>query len=798
MLVLCAALWSVGSYGPTGHPVLSHLGFAFGTWYDVALALLILALPARWPNRGDRLVLGTLAAAFGIRSLSRLLLLDPPMLFPDCLGCPTNPFAVAPNLLVFESIEIVAGLVIAGASIVVAATALRRLVRGSRAVRRVMWPVLVAGCVAMGAAALGAADSAASTATGGPLLDLPEPWSEVAGWGGFIARVLIPIGFLAGTLRMDRGRTDRPTGGGVRSPAFARTSGERTTGSPGRSQRPPLRREPSHDAWIDVDGHRVPLPDEGPLRAVTRLEGNGGSIAAIVHDPVLREDPSLIGAVTAVLRLGVQNERLEAEVRAQLLDAVRASRVRLVGAAEEERRRLERDLHDGAQQRLVGVSLALQRARAAADDPAIPSALRDELDRTASELQGAIVELRSLLAGSIQRSSRMRASPLPWHPSRAGRASPSNSRSSSTAGYRAASRRPPTSPSPFPDERRPVRSGRIGTGVRRRPGPAPARRGRGRRGRWCGSGPWHRLAGRGRSYRGARRTVRPAQPEGRRHPDQRRNPGLVTAANPIRVIVADNSAVIRQGVVRILSEGGMTVVAEARDADELLAAVAADPPDLAVIDIRMPPTGNAGLAAAVAIRERHRGRVAVLVLSQFLEPEYALRLLANGADGVGYLLKDRLGEADQLLEAARRVTAGGSAIDPAVVDELVRARRSVDRVARLTDREREILGLVAQGRSNRSIATVLSITPGPWRVPSGSSSPSSASRTTRATTGASLPSSRSSTIAPIHDGRRLYANVAARASMTSPARCSPTSRRMVSSAAEVIAARYGRSAVNAS
>jgi signal transduction histidine kinase len=121
-------------------------------------------------------------------------------------------------------------------------------------------------------------------------------------------------------------------------------------------------------------------------------------LVAIVHHPALREDPSLIGAVTAVLRLGVENERLEAEVRAQL-DAVRASRARLVGAAEEERRRLQRDLHDGAQQRLVAVTLALQRARAAADDQATPPALRDELDATATELQGAIAELRELARG---------------------------------------------------------------------------------------------------------------------------------------------------------------------------------------------------------------------------------------------------------------------------------------------------------------------------------------------------------------------------------------------------------------
>ena len=159
-----------------------------------------------------------------------------------------------------------------------------------------------------------------------------------------------------------------------------------------------LRHDATDHSWLDADGNRVPLPMEGTARAVTRLESGGDPTAAIVHDPVLREDPSLIGAVTAVLRLGVQNERLEAEVRAQL-DAVRASRVRLVGAAEEQRRRLERDLHDGAQQRLVGVSLALQRARAAADEPTIPAALREELDRTATELHGAITELRELARG---------------------------------------------------------------------------------------------------------------------------------------------------------------------------------------------------------------------------------------------------------------------------------------------------------------------------------------------------------------------------------------------------------------
>jgi DNA-binding NarL/FixJ family response regulator len=161
--------------------------------------------------------------------------------------------------------------------------------------------------------------------------------------------------------------------------------------------------------------------------------------------------------------------------------------------------------------------------------------------------------------------------------------------------------------------------------------------------------------------------------------------------------------------MRILGEGGFRIVGEARDADGLLAMVASKLPHLAVVDIRMPPSGNAGLAAALTIRDRHP-TVGVLVLSQHLEPDYALRLLGAGVDRTGYLLKDRLGEASELLDAARRVAAGGSAIDPAVVAELVRARRRDDRIGRLTEREQEALALIAEGRSNRSIAQRLGIT----------------------------------------------------------------------------------------
>jgi DNA-binding NarL/FixJ family response regulator len=177
----------------------------------------------------------------------------------------------------------------------------------------------------------------------------------------------------------------------------------------------------------------------------------------------------------------------------------------------------------------------------------------------------------------------------------------------------------------------------------------------------------------------------------------------------LRAIVADDSVVVRQGIARILAEGGFRVVAEAKDGGELLELVADEPPHLAVVDIRMPPGTSGGLAAALTIRELH-ATVGVLVVSQYLEPDYALRLLGSGVDRVGYLLKDRLADEQQLIEAAQRVAAGGSAIDPAVVEELVRARRRDDRITRLTERERQALALIAEGRSNRSIADTLGIT----------------------------------------------------------------------------------------
>jgi DNA-binding NarL/FixJ family response regulator len=179
----------------------------------------------------------------------------------------------------------------------------------------------------------------------------------------------------------------------------------------------------------------------------------------------------------------------------------------------------------------------------------------------------------------------------------------------------------------------------------------------------------------------------------------------------VRVVVADDSVLLREGVARLLAETGFEVVGTAGDAAGLLAAVAGSLPDVAVVDIRMPPTHtDEGLRAARAIRARHPG-VGVLVLSQHVRASYALELLEGGADGVGYLLKDRVADLEEFAAAVRRVGAGGSALDPSVVAQLVDRRRAgTDPLDALSAREREVLALMAEGRSNQAIAARLVVT----------------------------------------------------------------------------------------
>ena len=178
----------------------------------------------------------------------------------------------------------------------------------------------------------------------------------------------------------------------------------------------------------------------------------------------------------------------------------------------------------------------------------------------------------------------------------------------------------------------------------------------------------------------------------------------------MRVAIAEDSLLLREGVARLLREAGMDVVAECGDAHELLLHIASDPVDVAIIDIRLPPThSDEGLRAALEIRSANPA-VGVLVLSQYVELGLAMKLLADSADGVGYLLKDRISDVKEFVAAVRRVAAGGSAIDPIIVSTLLSRRRADDPLEQLTPREREVLDLMAQGNSNQGIADRLVIT----------------------------------------------------------------------------------------
>lgn len=178
----------------------------------------------------------------------------------------------------------------------------------------------------------------------------------------------------------------------------------------------------------------------------------------------------------------------------------------------------------------------------------------------------------------------------------------------------------------------------------------------------------------------------------------------------MRVVIADDSVLLREGLVRLLTDAGFEVVAQAGDAEDLLRKVRAHKPQVAVTDIRMPPTQtDEGLRAAQEIRRELPG-VGVLVLSQYVDQAYAMELLGRSAEGVGYLLKDRVADVDRFTEAVRAVGRGGSALDPEVVAQLLGRRPSDDPLERLTNRERQVLGLMAQGRSNGAIARELVVT----------------------------------------------------------------------------------------
>jgi DNA-binding NarL/FixJ family response regulator len=182
--------------------------------------------------------------------------------------------------------------------------------------------------------------------------------------------------------------------------------------------------------------------------------------------------------------------------------------------------------------------------------------------------------------------------------------------------------------------------------------------------------------------------------------------------SPLRVVIAEDSALIREGIARLIEESGGTVVAKVGDGEAFVAAVEEHRPDVSVVDVRMPPSQrDEGLRAAIEARRRVPGSP-ILVLSQYVERQYATELLADRAGGVGYLLKDRVGDIPEFMDALRRVARGGTALDPEAVAQLMVSNRAEDPLAALTPREREVLGAMAEGRTNVGIAKLLHITEG--------------------------------------------------------------------------------------
>jgi DNA-binding NarL/FixJ family response regulator/class 3 adenylate cyclase len=187
--------------------------------------------------------------------------------------------------------------------------------------------------------------------------------------------------------------------------------------------------------------------------------------------------------------------------------------------------------------------------------------------------------------------------------------------------------------------------------------------------------------------------------------------GVRAHNDAVRAVIADDSTLLREGLARLLEDVGIEVIAQARDADELMLKVRSYHPDVAIVDIRMPPAqSDEGIRAAREIREKHP-ETGVLVLSQYVAHTYAVELLSDSAEGLGYLLKDRVSDVEEFTAAVRRVAEGGSALDPLVVTELVGRNRGDDPIERLSPREREVLELMAEGRSNQAIGQRLFISP---------------------------------------------------------------------------------------
>ena len=450
---------------------------------------------------------------------------------------------------------------------------------------------------------------------------------------------------------------------------------------------------------VDANGNAV---DVAEGLAETPLTREGRTIALLLHRPGLLDDPAVVEEVAAATRLALDNERFHAEILARIED-LRASRTRIVAAGEAERRRLERDLHDGAQQRLLGLSLALGFTRAQVKEGA-DSTILTLIDDAEVRLRAAIDELREVAHGIY---------PAVLSSDGLGAAVDALRERASI----------PINVTSLPDDRLPgsVESaayfliaeitGPVAVHAGATKAAVDARRGRRLardhcpRGRRAAGG--HRARGQVHRPRGPdRRAGRAAARRARRA-----CPAHGSSGDPMRVVIADDAMLLREGTARLLEGAGLDVVGKVDDAQKLLRIVASEHPDVAIVDIRMPPTfTDEGLVAAEAIRASYPD-VGVLVLSQYLESSYAMRLLRENPERSGYLLKERVSDVAVLVDALKRIAEGECVLDPTIVAKLVRRPRDPDPLAELTDREQEVLALIAEGRSNRAISELLVLSP---------------------------------------------------------------------------------------
>jgi len=379
LMVLVGMLWLLGrTMTLIPNPVVFTVGIWFTDLWTAGFALFLLSFPSgRLRSRADRAIIGIFL--FVVVPLEFLWLL---FWVPEN---GLNILAIAPNESAAKVVDTIQRAVISFGSVLLIVVVLRRWLESSGPVRRQMVPVLV------GAAALMLQLTAWLFATVNISL---EPLNDLI----LASQIAIPIAVLYVLLqaRMARGAVADLVVemGPTPTPARLRDALANALGDPSLQV---AYWSPAEDRFVDAAGQPMELPDEGTGQAVTLLERNGVPVAAIIHDAILLEEPGLVASVASAMRLAVENDRLTAEVQAQLHE-VRASRARIVEAGDLERRRVERDLHDGAQQRLVSLSLELQVARRALGDGGDP-AVRRSLDRAAGEASAALAELRDLALG---------------------------------------------------------------------------------------------------------------------------------------------------------------------------------------------------------------------------------------------------------------------------------------------------------------------------------------------------------------------------------------------------------------